>query len=327
MTPSGGVAVILAAGLGTRMRSGRAKVLHPIAGLPLITWAVRCVRPLVDRVVVVVGHERHAVMQALEGEGVAFAVQAEQHGTGHALLCAAPELAGAARLIVMCGDMPGLATATLAALLDEHEARAASATVLTFRAQDPTGYGRVVRSPSGDVQSIVEHSQASLEVRRIDEVNSGTYVFESADTLPLLSRLPRHGQEVYLTDALEMLRSEGKVVAAHEAPEEQCAGINTQAQLAQAEQRWRASRRADLMESGVTLVDPATLQIDADVSIGVGSVIAGLVSLEGRTRIGARCDIGSLVRLRDVQVGDGSILRGPYTQEGGDIPAGARVGP
>ena len=322
MTPPGGVAVILAAGLGTRMRSGRAKVLHPLAGLPLITWALRSVRPLVGRVVVVVGHERHAVMQALDGEGVAFAVQAEQHGTGHALLCAAPELAGAGRLIVMVGDMPGLSTETLETLLAEHESRRASATVLTFRAADPSGYGRVVRSVTGEIAAIVEHAQASAEIRRIDEVNSGTYVFEASDVLPLLTSLPRHGQEIYLTDALEALGRLGRVVAAQEAPEEQCAGINTQEQLAEAEQRWRVARRGQLMESGVTLVDPGTLQIDADVSIGPGSVIAGLVSLEGRSVIGSRCNIGSLVRLRNVRVADGAIIRGPFAQDGGEVLAG-----
>ena len=319
------VAVILAAGLGTRMRSGRAKVLHPLGGLPLAAWVVRAVRPFVDRVVVVVGHERDAVREALAGEGVSFAVQEEQLGTGHALLCAEGELRGAERLLVLAGDVPRLTRASLAALLREHASRGSSATVLTFRANDPAGYGRIVRGPDGSVSAIVEHRDASEAELAIGELNSGIYALQSQAVLPLLKEAPHHGPELYLTTAVELLAASGARVSAVEVSEREAAGVNTQAQLAELQRDWHAERVRELQESGVTVVAPETLAIDVDVVVGAGTVLAPLVVLEGRTRIGERCEIGSLVRLRSVEVGPGARLSGPLALESRTVPAGATL--
>ena len=321
MTRPSTTAVILAAGLGTRMRSGRAKVMHLLGGLPLVTWVIRAVRPSVDRVVVVIGHEREAVRAALASEGVHFAVQEHQHGTGHALACALPEVGRPQRLLVLAGDMPGLESETLRDLVAHHETERASATVLTFVAAEPHGYGRIVRDGAGRVASIVEQREATIDIARIAEVNSATYVFETDHVLPLLEKLPPHGNEIYLTDALAALRAEGRVVAAFTAPESQCAGINTQAQLAAAEAGWRARRLAELMDAGVTLVDPASVVVEADVEVGAGTRVGPFVSLEGATRVGSGCEIGALVRLRDVTVHDGAVVRGPFAQDGGEIRA------
>lgn len=237
-------AVILAAGRGTRMRSERAKVLHELAGLPLVTWVVRAVRPLVTRTVVVIGHEREAVRAALATEVVDFAVQDTQEGTGHALACAIPALQGMTRLLVLAGDAPLLRTETLGALIAEHDRRRAAATVLTFRAADPAGYGRIVRAPDGTVAAIVEDREATDEQRRLDEVNSGTYVLEAQSVLPLLPELPRRAKgEYYLTDVIGLLAAGGSTVAGSLAEEQEALGINTPEQLAAAEQVLLRRRR------------------------------------------------------------------------------------
>lgn len=323
---AGTAAVILAAGLGTRMRSGRAKVLHPLGGLPLVTWSVRAVRPLVDRVVVVVGHEREAVMAALEGEGVAFAVQEEQLGTGHALLCAREAVGDAAAIVVLAGDVPRLTTASLRALLDDHAAHRAAATLLTFRASNPRGYGRIIRGDDGTVREIVEEKQAEDWQRAIDECNAALYAFSAADVLPRLTSLPSRGREIYLTDVIEQLVRAGHRVGARDVPEDEVAGINTQAQLAEAEARYRRERADELMESGVTLVDPASVVVEADARVGAGTTLGPFVAIEGRSSVGGRCEIGPLVRLRDARVGDGARIAGPCALVGTDVPAGSVIG-
>jgi len=233
--------VILAAGRGTRMRSDRAKVLHELRGLPLVTWVCRAVRPVVDRTVVVIGHDRDAVRAALEGEEVVFAVQETQLGTGHALQCAAHALGEADTLLVLAGDAPMISTESIRGLLAEHAARSAAATILTFRARDPAGYGRIVRDARGHVVAIVEDREATSEQRLIDEVNSGAYAFDASLVLPLLPGLPRRAQgEYYLTDAIAALVAGGRVVSAHVVPEVEAMGINTPEHLAAAEVLVRA---------------------------------------------------------------------------------------
>jgi bifunctional UDP-N-acetylglucosamine pyrophosphorylase/glucosamine-1-phosphate N-acetyltransferase len=241
-------AVVLAAGRGTRMRSDRAKVLHELAGEPLVAWVLRAVRPVVDRTVVVVGHEREAVASAVRAEqpDAAIVVQHAQEGTGHALACAAGEVAGADTLLVLAGDVPGLRAATLARLVEAREGRGASAAVLTFRAADPTGYGRILRDSAGDVEAIVEDRDCDLDQRGVDECSSGTWAFEASAVLPLLPRLPRSERgELYLTDVVPLLRAEGGCVVAVPAAETELSGVNTPEQLAALEARWRARSAGD----------------------------------------------------------------------------------
>ena len=229
-------AVVLAAGRGTRMRSELPKVLHPLLGRPLVCWVLDAVRPLVERCVVVVGHQAEAVAAVVEPTGALTVLQDPQAGTGHALARALPALGGVRTLLVLAGDVPLLRQETLSALTREHEARGVAATVLSFRASDPEGYGRIVRGPDGAVEAIVEHAEATVSQRRIEECNSGTWVFDAPRVLPLLDDLPRSALgEYYLTDVVALLRRRGEAVAAAIAPESETLGINTPEQLAAAE--------------------------------------------------------------------------------------------
>ena len=305
------------------MRSGRAKVLHRVGGRPLVIWTCRAVRSLVARTVVVIGHERDAVRQALASEAVTLCVQEKQEGTGHALQCALPEIEGCRTLLVLPGDAPRLSSATLEALLREHERKNAAATVLTFRASDPRGYGRILRARDGTVEAIVEEAQATPEEREITEVSSSAYVFDPTKLLPLLPYLPRRpAGELHLTYAIQPLAEFG-TVSALEAPESEALGINTQAQLAAAEALYRSERASQLMGSGVTLVDPATALVDVEAVVAPGTILHPFVTLEGSTDVGWHCEIGPFVRLVDTRVGDGAVVRGPLSLEGIDIPPGA----
>jgi bifunctional UDP-N-acetylglucosamine pyrophosphorylase/glucosamine-1-phosphate N-acetyltransferase len=234
-------AVVLAAGRGTRMRSDLAKVLHPLLGRPLVHWVLEAVAPLVDRTVAVVGHQREAVAEAVASFGARTAVQEPQEGTGHALACAAPELEGVDTLLVLAGDVPLIRRQTLSGLIEAHEEADAAATVLTFRAADPTGYGRIVRGADGGVERIVEQAEADEDEQRLGECNSGTWAFDAARVLPLLGELPRSAKgEYYLTDVVALLRARGEPVAAASADESEVFGINTPEQLVAAERELAA---------------------------------------------------------------------------------------
>jgi bifunctional UDP-N-acetylglucosamine pyrophosphorylase / glucosamine-1-phosphate N-acetyltransferase len=232
----GTAALVLAAGHGTRMKSDLAKVLHPLAGRPLLAWVLDTLRDLqLDRVLVVVGHQRERVISAFEGAGVEWVVQAQQCGTGHAALMAAPALRGFdGALLVVCGDTPLLRAATLHALLEGHAASGAAVTVLSMRVPDPHGYGRIVRDGRGGLAAIVEERDATAIERRIDEVNSGVYAFRYPALAEALSALTaRNAQgEYYLTDTVSLLSQRGlgaAVVCA--ADHRELLGINTVEQL------------------------------------------------------------------------------------------------
>jgi bifunctional UDP-N-acetylglucosamine pyrophosphorylase/glucosamine-1-phosphate N-acetyltransferase len=236
---AGTAALVLAAGQGTRMKSDLAKVLHPMAGRPLLAWVLDSLGELgLDRVLVVVGHQRDRVRAAFPGAGVEWVEQVEQCGTGHAVIMAAPALAGfAGTLLVVCGDTPLLRTATLHALLEGHAASGAAVTVLSMRVPEPRGYGRILRDGRGGLAAIVEERDATDEQRRIDEVNSGVYAFHYpalAETLASLTARNAQG-EYYLTDTVVLMGQRGfgtALVCA--ADHRELLGINTVEQLAEA---------------------------------------------------------------------------------------------
>ena len=235
----GTAALVLAAGQGTRMRSDLAKVLHPMAGRPLLAWVLDAVRDLgVDRVLAVVGHQRQRVMEAFAGAGVEWVVQAEQRGTGHAVLVAGPALADfEGTLLVVCGDTPLLRAATLHALLEGHEASGAAVTVLSMRVPEPRGYGRILRDARGGLSAIVEERDATAEQRRIAEVNSGVYAFRYPALAVALSSLTASNAqgEYYLTDTVARMGRDGLVTAVVCAGDHrELLGINTVEQLAEA---------------------------------------------------------------------------------------------
>ncbi len=242
-------ALVLAAGMGKRMNSDLAKVLHPMAGQPLLAHVLDCLDDLgVGRRVVVVGHQRERVIAAFEGRaGLDWAVQAEQCGTGHAVMMAEPNLAAfEGTLLVVCGDTPLLGAATLHALLQTHRRSGAAVTVLSMRLPDPKGYGRVVRTPDGaGIERIVEEKDASPEIRALDEVNSGIYAFDWPALRAVLSKLSTNNaqREYYLTDTVTLLQAAGRRAAVELAPDErELRGINTVDQLAEAEAIWRDLR-------------------------------------------------------------------------------------
>lgn len=234
-------AIILAAGVGKRMRSDLPKVLHPVLGRSMLHHVLEAVHGAgVGRAVVVVGHGADRVRSAVAAPGIEFVLQAEQRGTGHAVMQAAPLFEGvtAGTAFVLCGDTPLLSTETLSDLLATHRATAAAATVLTALLDDPTGYGRVVRGPGGDVLRIVEHKDASDEDRRVREINSGLFTFSIPDLFAALAEVrPDNAQgEFYLTDTLEILRRMGRRVSAQVCRDpREVLGVNTPEQLREVE--------------------------------------------------------------------------------------------
>lgn len=243
-------AVVLAAGMGKRMNSDLAKVLHEIAGKPLLGHVLATLDELgVARTVVVIGHQRERVRAAFaDRSDLEWAVQAEQRGTGHACMMAEPALGDFhGTVLVVCGDTPLLTAETLHALLERHARAAAQVTVLSMRLADPQGYGRVVRTPDGEgIERIVEEKDATLEEKRLDEVNSGIYAFEHTALTGVLGSLTADNSqgEYYLTDTVSLLRSRGAKAAVWCAPDaRELLGINTLDQLAEAERAWLALRR------------------------------------------------------------------------------------
>jgi bifunctional UDP-N-acetylglucosamine pyrophosphorylase/glucosamine-1-phosphate N-acetyltransferase len=242
-------AVVLAAGKGTRMKSDLAKVLHPLGAKPLLRHVLEALAPLEPaRTVVVVGHQADDVAAISTGPGVTTALQAEQLGTGHAVDMARPELEGREGVtLVLCGDVPLLRTSTIRDLVETTRAKNAAATVLTAVAEDPTGYGRIVRDDDGQVRAIVEHKDATDEQRKIREYNTGTWCFDNARLWSVLSRLDRDNAqgEYYLTDVVELFVGEGEVVAASVCEDErEVQGVNTVDDLE------RARRDREAMEDG-----------------------------------------------------------------------------
>ncbi|QFZ16652.1 bifunctional UDP-N-acetylglucosamine diphosphorylase/glucosamine-1-phosphate N-acetyltransferase GlmU [Saccharothrix syringae] len=330
--------IVLAAGEGTRMRSATPKVLHRIAGRSLVEHAVRAAAGTdPDHLAVVVGHGRAAVTEHLDSLSAALdrkvttAVQEERKGTGHAVGCGLAELPAdlGGTVVVTYGDTPLLDSGTLRALLAEHGAKGNAVTVLTARVADPTGYGRIVRSASGEVEAIVEQKDATAEQLAIAEVNSGVYAFDAAVLRDGLSRLSTDNAqgELYLTDVLAIARSDGgRVGALVTADPWLVEGVNDRVQLARlgAELNRRLVEAA--MRAGATVVDPATTWLDADVRLGRDVLVEPGVQLRAGTVVGEGAVIGPDTTLSGCVVGAGaSVVRTHGT--GAEVGAGASVGP
>jgi bifunctional UDP-N-acetylglucosamine pyrophosphorylase/glucosamine-1-phosphate N-acetyltransferase len=327
-------AIVLAAGLGTRMRSAEAKVLHRLGGRPLIAWPLTVLRELgVARTVVVVGHQAEAVRAAAEAAlaGVETVHQPEQRGTGDAVRCAAGAFAGfGGDVLVLYGDVPLVRAATLRALVDAHRAAGATLSLLTADFADPSGYGRIVRDAAGRVRGIVEERDASPEERRITEINPGFYCVAAAELAPLLSGLRSENAqgEYYLTDLVALAARAGRriVTVPVEQPWE-VAGINTRTELARMEALVKSQQVARWLEAGVTFEDPATAYVGPEVTIGPDTVIGPNVILRGRTRVGAGCRLDGSAYLVDATLGDRVHLRFACVLEGAEVGDDAIVGP
>jgi bifunctional UDP-N-acetylglucosamine pyrophosphorylase/glucosamine-1-phosphate N-acetyltransferase len=302
------VAVILAAGKSTRMRSRLPKPLHPICGLPLSRHVINACRTAgVERNIVIVGHEADAVRAGL-GDDVEYAIQQEQRGSGDAALAAEITLQGfSGTVLVLAGDVPLLRPQTLTKLLDHHLSTKAAATLLTAVLEDPTGYGRIVRSADGSVLRIVEHKDATPDERAVHECNPSIYCFESSALFETLHRIePNNAQgEFYLTDCIGLLHEAGRRVEAIACTDAQeTLGVNTRVELAQVGNIMQSRILNDLMLSGVTIVDPSSVYVDASVRVGQDSVIEPQTFLHGDTVVGENCTIGPFSRIVDSVVGD-----------------------
>ena len=324
--------VILAAGKGTRLRSDLAKVLHLAGGRPLLETVLRACRPLkAAQTLVVVGHQAEEVGVLAESLDAQTVVQNPQRGTGHAMQIARRAMRKSAKLaVVLPGDAPLLRTETLAALIDTHRRGDAAATILSAELADPGAYGRIVRDAEGRVVAIVESSALTAEQRAIREVNSAIYCFTLEKLWPCLAALrPENAhRELYLTDAIAMLRARNERVLAQVAADaNEVLGCNTRADLAGADRVLRGRKAAELMNAGVTIYFPETVVIDPEVTAGEDTVIEQGVQLLGATRIGARCRIRTGSVLHDTRVDDGAVV-GPHTNAiASRIGEGAHVGP
>ena len=325
---------IMAAGKGTRLKSQLPKVLHEVGGKPLLEHVIRAairVVPAKD-IYAIIGHEAERVRQAVAQTGVNFVLQAEQRGTGHALMVARDSLMGYDHVIVLSGDAPMITPETIGRLRNFHLEEFAAMTLLSAELENPTGYGRVLRknSRSTEVQAIVEEKAASAEQKKLREINSGFYVFDVKDlygNIGEISNTNVHG-EYYLTDMAEVLRKARRRVVAYktETPNEVLGG-NTRAELADIDQQMRFAKCRQLMGEGVTIFYPATCVIDTDVSIAPDTVIEPYVQLLGNTRIGTACRVRSYCVLRDSVIADGVMVRPGCIMEDAHISAGAIVGP
>ncbi len=323
------VAVVLAAGQGTRMKSEQPKVMHRVAGRPMLSWvidAVLATKP--ERLMVVVGHGAEQVTEILP-EGVDWCVQEQRNGTGHATQIALSHLGDVSDMAVMVlpGDTPLVTAEALSSLLAHHQERAAGVTMLTAEVEDPTGYGRVVRDEDG-VTGIVEHRDADDALRSIREINAGMYVFDGSTLASDLDTLqPENAQsELYVTDVVGKVAGRGQVVAAMVVDESLVAGINTHEQLAAASAVARGRILTALMLEGVSILDPGRTYIDAGVVVEPGAVIYPGSHLQGTSKVEAGAVVGPDVFCEDSRIGTGSrvwyaVLRGA------DVGPDCEVGP
>jgi len=324
----------MAAGKGTRLKSQVPKVLHEAGGKPLLEHVIRAALRVVPAkdVYAIVGFEADRVRAAMQHTGVNFVVQAEQRGTGHALMVAQAKLAGYDHVIVLSGDAPMITPETIGHLRNFHLEEQAAMTLLSAELANPTGYGRVLRKSarSAEVQAIVEEKAASAAQKKIREINSGFYVFDVKELYANIGKLTTANAhaEYYLTDMAEVLRAaKRRVVAWKTANAGEVLGGNTRAELADIDHYMRMAKCRQLMADGVSIFYPATCVIDADVEVAADTVIEPYVQLLGKTKIGTACRVRSYSVIRDCEIGAGVIVRPGCVMEESRVGTGAVLGP
>jgi bifunctional UDP-N-acetylglucosamine pyrophosphorylase/glucosamine-1-phosphate N-acetyltransferase len=325
--------VILAAGLGTRMKSRRAKVLHQAGGRTLVEHVVRTAMEITrpERIYIVVGHQSEQVCATLEPYGVNFIHQADQKGTGHALMVGRDALAGLdGLLVILYGDCPLITAATLRRLVDMQKNSAGAGTILTAIMPDPTGYGRVLRDAAGNVLRVVEQKAATPEELAIKEANMGLYCYRAQPFWAHIDQIQPNNpvKEYYLTDMTEILSAAGCGVQTMVIDDPgEVLGINDRVELAMVDRLLRDRKTRQLMLDGVTIEKPETVSIDSDVEIGIDTIIEPFAQIRGKTRIGESCRIGACSIITDSQLAD-EVDVGPFTIIGTSRMArGAHAGP
>ncbi|MFI5364458.1 MAG: bifunctional UDP-N-acetylglucosamine diphosphorylase/glucosamine-1-phosphate N-acetyltransferase GlmU [Candidatus Binatia bacterium] len=322
---------MLAAGLGTRMKSARAKVLHHLGGKPLIAYPLAALRRVgVDPIVVVVGYQADAVRAACAPFDTRFAVQTEQKGTGDATRAAQAALRGfTGDLVLVYGDLPFLCPDTFQHLIAAHRRARATVSLLTERLDDPAGFGRIVRDADGQIARIVEDRDATDAQRGIREVNVGVYCADADFLFQALAQLrPANAQaELYLTDIVASARAHGARVADAQTAPGEAAQISSRLDLAAREKTLRDEINRKWMAEGVTLEDPATAYIGPDVTIGCDTVIGPNVTLRGRTRLGDGCRLDGSALITDAVVGDRAYIKFGVVMTEATLADDVQVGP
>ncbi|CAF1857740.1 bifunctional UDP-N-acetylglucosamine diphosphorylase/glucosamine-1-phosphate N-acetyltransferase GlmU [Bacillus subtilis] len=322
-------AVVLAAGQGTRMKSKLYKVLHPVCGKPMVEHVVdEALKLSLSKLVTIVGHGAEEVKKQL-GDKSEYALQAEQLGTAHAVKQAQPFLANEKGVtIVICGDTPLLTAETMEQMLKEHTQREAKATILTAVAEDPTGYGRIIRSENGAVQKIVEHKDASEEERLVTEINTGTYCFDNEALFRAIDQVSNDNAqgEYYLPDVIEILKNEGETVAAYQTGNfQETLGVNDRVALSQAEQFMKERINKRHMQNGVTLIDPMNTYISPDAVIGSDTVIYPGTMIKGEVQIGEATIIGPHTEIMNSAIGSRTVIKQSvvnHSKVGNDVNIG-----
>ncbi|TDL84837.1 bifunctional UDP-N-acetylglucosamine diphosphorylase/glucosamine-1-phosphate N-acetyltransferase GlmU [Vibrio vulnificus] len=323
-------AIILAAGQGTRMKSKLYKVLHPVCGKPMVQHVIDQVNQLqIEDIVTVIGHGAEKVQEQL-GDSCKYALQEQQLGTAHAVMQAESVLsAKSGTTLVICGDTPLIKAETMKELIALHEQSQAKATILTAYADNPAGYGRVLRGEGGLVEKIVEHKDASEEERYVKEINTGTYCFDNQALFSALKKVSNENVqgEYYLPDVIEILKEEGEVVTAFQSSDfEETLGVNDRVALSQAEQILRKRINETHMRNGVTIIDPLTTYIEADVQIGQDTVINPGSFIKGKSIIGQDCLIGPNTEISNCEIGDGTEVLQSVVHES-SIGSFVKIGP
>jgi len=326
----------MAAGLGTRMKSRRAKVLHELGGAPLIAHVVRAAQALEPRAIVtILGHQAEEVERAVlaeVGELASFVIQERQRGTGDAVESARRVLENSDSLVlVLSGDVPMIRVETLQKLIEQHNNTAAACSILSVRLENPTGYGRIIRDESGAFRKIVEQRDATDEERQVREINSGIYCFEAKALFDALRKVePKNDQgEYYLTDVAEIILAGGGNVSVYLINDaREVSGVNTRAELAEFENLVRRSAIRRLMiESGVTFIDPSHAYISAEAQIGRDTIIHPNVTIEGKTVIGEGCVIRAGARITNSRLGDNVTVKDHSVIVDSQIESSCSVGP
>ena len=322
--------VILAAGMGTRMKSKMPKVLHTVCGKPLSKWVIDASEAAgADKVCAVVGHKAETVKEVL-GDVCEFALQAEQKGTGHAVMQAIDVIKNSkGEVVILNGDTPLITAETINKAIEYHKNNGNQATVITAILDDATGYGRIVRDNDGSVLKIVEQKDASKEEKKINEVNSGMYVFDAQSLVYALDKItPNNAQgEYYLTDTLEILLSAGKKIGGYAISDnDEIRGINDRVQLNEAEKIMQKRINEYHMRNGVTMRNPESVYIEDGVEIGNDTEICQNVTIKSGTKIGSDCVIGSGSMLDRAVIHDGVDVLSSVILES-EVDEGTHVGP